>query len=78
VGNDEPYRDRHREPPSEVFLSATYTVNADCCFTLIDPEGRANDGVFVLDRPESFFIETVEGVFMTYTMKRVAEKGEQD
>jgi hypothetical protein len=66
------------QPPFEVSLSGTYTVNADCSFTLIDTEGRANDGVFVLDRQEGFFIETVEGVFVTFTMKRIAKKGEKD
>jgi hypothetical protein len=46
--------------------------------TLIDTAGRANDGVFVLDRQEGFFIETVEGVFVTFTMKRIGKKEEQD
>ncbi len=59
------------QPPFEVSLSGTYTVNADCSFTLVDTEGRANDGVFVLDRQEGFFIETVEGVFVTFRMKRI-------
>jgi hypothetical protein len=62
------------QPPFEVSLSGTYTVNADCTFTLVDTAGRANDGVFVLDRQEGFFIETVEGVFVTFTMKRIGKK----
>jgi hypothetical protein len=66
------------QSPFEASLSGTYTVNADCTFTLIDTEGRANHGVFVLDRQEGFFIETVEGVFVTFTMKRIARKGEKD
>jgi len=61
-----------------VSLSGTYTVNADCTCTLTDTEDRANHGVFVLDRQEGFFIETVEGVFVTFTMKRIAKKGEKD
>jgi hypothetical protein len=66
------------QPPFEVSLSGTYTVNADCSFALIDTAGRANDGVFVLDRQEGLFIETIEGVFVTFTMKRIAKKGEKD
>ena len=66
------------QPPVEVSLSGNYTVNSDCTFTLIDTAGRANDGVFVLDRQEGFFIETVEGVFVTFTMKRIGKKEEQD
>jgi hypothetical protein len=66
------------QPPFEVSLSGIYTVNADCTFTLIDTAGRANDGVFVLDREEGFFVETVEGVFVTFTMKRIAKKPGKD
>jgi len=53
-------------------------VNSDCTFTLIDTAGRANDGVFVLDRQEGFFIETIEGLFVTFTMKRIGRTVEED
>jgi hypothetical protein len=66
------------QPPLEVSLSGTYTVNSDCTFTLIDTAGRVNNGVFVLNRREGFFIETVEGVFVTFTMKRIGQQEEAD
>ena len=66
------------QPPVAVSLSGNYTVNSDYTFTLIDTAGRASDGVFVLDRQEGFFIDAIEGVFVTFTMKRIGRTAGED
>jgi hypothetical protein len=58
-----------------VSLSGTYTVNPDCTFTQVDTAGNTSAGVFVHDRQEGFFMETIEGVSLTFTLKRI---GKQD
>ncbi len=58
-----------------VSLSGTYTVNPDCSFTQVDTAGNTSAGVFVHDRQEGFFMETIEGVSLTFTLKRI---GQQD
>ena len=57
-----------------VSLSGTYTVNPDCTFTLVDTAGNTNAGVFVHDRQEGFLMETIEGVSVTFTLKRIGKK----
>jgi hypothetical protein len=58
-----------------VSLSGTYTVNPDCSFTQVDTAGNTSAGVFVHDRQEGFLMETIEGVSLTFTLKRI---GKQD
>jgi hypothetical protein len=57
-----------------VSMTGTYTVNPDCTFTLVDAAGNTDAGVFVHDRQEGFFMATVEGVVVTFTMKRIEKK----
>ena len=55
-----------------VSMTGTYTVEADCTFTLFDEAGNPTDaGVFVSSRQEGVFMATVEGVILTFTMKRI-------
>jgi hypothetical protein len=56
-----------------VSMTGTYKVNPDCTFTLVDEVGNSDAGVFVHDRREGFFMATVEGVVVTFTMKRIAK-----
>jgi hypothetical protein len=56
-----------------VSLSGTYTVNPDCTFTLVDTAGNLNAGVFVHDRQEGFLMELIEGVSVTFTLKRIGK-----
>jgi hypothetical protein len=56
-----------------VSMTGDYAVNPDCTFTLVDEAGNSDAGVFVHDRREGFFMATVEGVIVTFTMKRVAK-----
>jgi hypothetical protein len=57
-----------------VSMTGTYTVNPDCSFTTVDAAGNTDAGVFVHDRQEGFFMATVEGVIVTFTMKRIEKK----
>jgi len=57
-----------------VSMTGTYTVEPDCTFTLVDDLGNSDAGVFVHDRQEGFFMATVEGVIVTFTMMRMATK----
>ena len=57
-----------------VSLSGTYTVNPDCSFTQVDTAGNTSAGVFVHDRQEGFLMETIEGVSVTFTLKRIGKK----
>ena len=57
-----------------VSMTGTYTVNPDCTFTLVDAAGNTNAGVFVHDRQHGFFMATVEGVIVTFTMERIAKQ----
>ena len=59
---------------NEVSMTGTYTVNPDCTFTLIDAADNTDAGVFVQDRQAGFFMATVEGVVVTFTMKRIEKK----
>jgi hypothetical protein len=53
-------------------MTGTYTVEPDCTFTLFDEAGNPTDaGVFVASRQEGVFMATVEGVILTFTMKRL-------
>jgi hypothetical protein len=55
-----------------VSMTGTYTVDDDCTFTLFDEAGNPIDaGVFVQSRQEGVFMATVEGVILTFTMKRI-------
>jgi hypothetical protein len=56
-------------------MTGFYTVQADCTFTLAFEEDTppVDVGVFVHDRHEGFFMATVEGVIVTFTMKRIAK-----
>jgi hypothetical protein len=56
-----------------VSMTGTYTVHPDCTFTLIDAAGNTDAGVFVHDRQRGFFMATVEGVIVTFTMERIAK-----
>lgn len=59
------------QPPAQVSLSGTYTVGADCTFTLVDDvTGGVDAGVFAQHRQEGFFMGVGEGIFLTFTMKR--------
>lgn len=57
-----------------VSLSGTYKVHPDCTFTQEDTAGNTNAGVFVHDRQEGFLMDTVEGVSVTFTLKRIGKK----
>lgn len=57
-------------------MAGTYTVQPDCTFTLANDMGNVDAGVFVHDRQEGFFMATVEGVIVTFTMKRVEKQDE--
>jgi hypothetical protein len=57
-----------------VSLSGAYTINPDCTFTQVDTAGNTNAGVFVHDRQEGFLMETIEGVSVTFTLKRIGKK----
>jgi hypothetical protein len=59
---------------TEVSLSGTYTINPDCTFTQVDTAGNTNAGVFVHDRQEGFLMDTIEGVSVTFTLKRIGKK----
>ena len=62
----------HGQVPLKVSLTGTYTVEADCTFTLVDDDtGNLDAGVFVHNRQEGFFMGVGEGVFLTFTMKRI-------
>jgi hypothetical protein len=55
-----------------VSMTGTYTVESDCTLTLFDEAGNPTDaGVFVHNRQEGVFMATVEGVILTFTMKRI-------
>ena len=54
-----------------VSLSGTYTVHPDCTFTQVDTAGNTSAGVFVHNRQEGFLMETIEGVSVTFTLKRI-------
>jgi hypothetical protein len=57
---------------TQVSMTGTYTVEADCTFTLFDATGTPTDaGVFVHDRQEGMFMATVEGIVLTFTLKRI-------
>jgi hypothetical protein len=56
-----------------VSMTGTYTVHPDCTFTLVDAAGNTDAGVFVHDRQHGFFMATVEGVIVTFTMERIAQ-----
>jgi len=55
-----------------VSMTGTYTVELDCTFTLVDDLGNSDAGVFVHGRRAGFFMATVEGVIVTFTMTRIA------
>jgi hypothetical protein len=57
-----------------VSMTGTYTVNPDCTFTLATDLGNVDAGVFVHNRQEGFLMATVEGVVVTFTMKRIDKK----
>ena len=57
-----------------VSMTGTYTVTPDCTFTLVDAAGNTDTGVFVHDRQRGFFMATVEGVIVTFTMERIKKK----
>src|SRR5215831_211791 len=52
-------------------MAGTYTVQPDCTFTLASDLGPVDAGVLVQDRQEGFFMATVQGVVVTFTMKRI-------
>jgi hypothetical protein len=54
-----------------VSLHGTYTVRPDCTFIQKDTVGNTNAGVFAYDRQEGLLMETVEGVNLTFTLKRI-------
>jgi hypothetical protein len=57
-----------------VSMTGSYTVHPDCTFTLVDAAGNTDAGVFVHDRQRGFFMATVEGVIVTFTMERLAKQ----
>lgn len=62
----------HGQGATMVSMTGTYTVEADCTFTLFDEAGNPTDaGVFVHSRQEGVFMATVEGVILTFMMKRI-------
>lgn len=57
-----------------VSVTGIYTVHPDCTFTLEEDDTRNSDtGVFVHDRQEGFLMATVEGVIVTFTIKRIRQ-----
>jgi hypothetical protein len=64
----------NRQVTAGVSVGGTYTVNPDCTFILVEDEtGGSDAGVFVLDRQEALFMPTIEGVIVTFTMKRITQ-----
>ena len=62
----------HGQAATMVSLAGTYTVESDCTFILFDEAGNLTDvGVFVSSRQEGVFMAAVEGVTLTFTMKRI-------
>jgi hypothetical protein len=63
-----------------VSVGGTYTVEPDCTFILVEDgtAGHSDAGVFVHDRQEGFFMGVGEGIFVTFTMKRVEKKEKKD
>jgi hypothetical protein len=63
------------EEPLRVSLTGTYSVDGDCTFTLRDDvTGNMDAGVFVLNQHEGFFMGVGKGIFLTFTMKRIATR----
>ena len=54
-----------------VSLRGSYAVNPDCTFTQEDTAGNTNAGVFVHDRHEAWLMETIDGLSVTVTLKRI-------
>jgi hypothetical protein len=64
----------HGQGATMVSMAGIYTVESDCTFTLFDEVGNPTDaGVFVSSRHEGVFMATVEGVILTFTMKRIGK-----
>jgi hypothetical protein len=56
---------------SGVQYDGTYTINADCTVTLVDPGFFTNFGVFVSNRKELALMLSDNGVMVSFTAKRL-------
>jgi hypothetical protein len=54
-------------------MTGRYTVQPDCTFTLEDAAGNTDAGVFVQNCHRGFFMATVTGVIVTFTMERITQ-----